>query len=117
MMNMRSLYAGLAVLPLLSAGPALAMTGIDAARACNARPNCKLILDNSGGDVIVIVVDGTTIVCDTPRSECQVWNKVGGTRQPHINVDGVLADPGWGQGQSRPGQGIVAPKPGAVVVR
>ena len=115
-MNMRSLYAGLLVLPLFSASPAFAMKGIDAARACNARPNCTLILDNSGGDVIVIVVDGKTIVCDTPQSECQVWTRVGGTRQPHIDVDGLFADQPRGGGTSKPGPGVVAPKGGPVVL-
>lgn len=115
-MNMRSLYSGLLILPLLSASPAFAMKGIDAARTCSARPNCTLILDNSGGDVIVIVVDGTTIVCDTPQSECQVWTRVGGTRQPHIDVDGLFADPARGGGTSKPGLGVVAPKDGPAVL-
>lgn len=113
--------AALFVLPLVAATPAFAMKGIDAARSCEAQGNrCKVIYDTSGGEVIVIIVDGQTIVCPTPQDECFVWTKVGGTRLDHINVDalmgngGLAVEPAKGDGSVRPFS--VAPRSGALSV-
>ncbi|KQX38844.1 hypothetical protein ASD04_09345 [Devosia sp. Root436] len=112
-MDHRLLGAAVAALTILSPLPAFAMKGIDAARSCEARPGCKVIYDNSGGEVIVIVVDGSTIVCPTPQSECEVWTRVGGTRLPHADLDAVLADPGRSSGSGKPS---VAPRPGGLTI-
>lgn len=113
-MNKRVLTAAvLLALPLLQVVPAYATKGIDAARACEARPGCKVIYDNSGGDVIVIVVDGTTIVCPSPQEDCFVWTRMGGTRLPHVDVDGIIADPGRTTGSGKP---MVAPRPGGLAI-
>ena len=113
-MNKRVLTAAvLLALPLLQVVPAYATKGIDAARACEARPGCKVIYDNSGGDVIVIVVDGQTIVCPSPQEDCFVWTRVGGTRLPHVDVDSVIADPGRTTGSGKP---MVAPRPGGLTI-
>lgn len=107
--------AALIALPLLSATPAFAVKGIDAARACEAQGSrCKVIYDNSGGEVIVIVVDGKTIVCPTPQDECSVWTKVGGARLDHISPDAVLAvEPAVGGSKSP----AAAPRLGVTVLR
>lgn len=114
-MERRLLCAAVAAMTMtvFSPLPAFAMKGIDAARSCEARAGCKVIYDNSGGEVIVIVVDGTTIVCPTPQSECSVWTKVGGTRLPHVNVDSVVLDPGRTRGGGAP---LPAPRPGGLNV-
>ncbi|QDZ12118.1 hypothetical protein [Devosia ginsengisoli] len=112
-MERRLLCAAVAAMTMFSPLPAFAMKGIDAARSCEARPGCKVIYDNSGGDVIVIVVDGSTIVCPTPQSECEVWTRVGGARLPHVNVDSVMVDPGRTPGGGKPS---VGPKPGGLAI-
>jgi len=112
-MTTRNLYAALVMLPLFSAMPAFAMKGIDAARSCESRAGCKVIYDNSGGSVIVIVVDGTTIVCPTPQDECAVWTKTGGASRPAIGVDGLLVDPGKSGGSGKP----VIPGPGGMTIQ
>lgn len=112
-MSKRVLTAAfLVALPLLQVVPAYATKGVDAIRACDARPDCKVIYDNSGGRVIVIVVDGTTIVCPSPQDDCSVWTKVGGTRLPRVNVDSVLVDPGRSTGSPRP---AVTTAPGSLL--
>lgn len=113
-MNKRVLTAAaLLALPLLQVVPAHATKGIDAARTCEARAGCKVIYDNSGGGVIVIVVDGNTIVCPSPQEDCFVWTRVGGTRLPHVDVDSVIADPGRAAGSGKP---VAAPRPGGLTI-
>lgn len=70
------LTAAIVVLPLFAVTPAFAMKGIDAARACNANPKCKLLLDDAGGATIII--DGTVIDCNSPQEDCIVVARVHG---------------------------------------
>lgn len=72
-MNKVLLIAAVAVLPLLSVAPAFAMKGIDAARACNANPKCKLLLDDAGG--ATIIMGDTMIDCNSPQEECVVVSR------------------------------------------
>lgn len=70
------LTAAIVVLPLFAVTPAFAMKGIDAARACNANPKCKLMLDDYGGATIII--DGTVIDCNSPQEDCIIVARVHG---------------------------------------
>ncbi|MHB1101958.1 MAG: hypothetical protein ACYC0C_04080 [Devosia sp.] len=59
------------VLPILAfATPSYATKGIDAARACEAKPKCIASYGEDGS--VVIIVGDTMIDCPGPQKECTV---------------------------------------------
>jgi len=63
-------------LGLAVATPAQAMTGHDAAVACEARGTPKCLVDyGSKGDLIILTDDGYVISCPTPSGQCTITTR------------------------------------------
>lgn len=78
------LTAAIVILPLLTAAPAFAMKGIDAARTCNADPSCILLLNDSG--LVTIIKGDDIIICEGPQADCQVQPRRFSANKPNVTV-------------------------------
>lgn len=69
----RAIISAVSTLAFLALVPAAhAMTGIDAARACEPNPKCNATY---GDDGVIILIGDKIIVCPTPKGECTISRK------------------------------------------
>jgi hypothetical protein len=75
---------------LVVASPAFAMKGIDAARQCEARPDCHVTYRDDGS-IFIEAVGGGIVECEGPKRECIVLTSKGVPGVRNGDIGAVIA--------------------------